>query len=315
MKPTFVTCYVNPDLDGFACAIAYTEFLNKNGIFAKTAIFGIPQDEAIYVMNRFNFKYPVKISTLKNKDRIILVDSSTISGIDRSIDPLKVIEIIDHRQINDSSKFINAKIQIDLIGSAATMIAERFFNTKTEISYESAVLLFGAIISNTLNFQAPLTSDRDRKMAKWLGEKTGLPETFANEMFLAKSDLSGKKLKKALWGDYSEFSVANLRIGVAQLEIVGAKKLVDERSKEIANEMCKLATELKFVFAFLSIIDLENNCNYFVTDNKKAQNILSEVFDLVFIKNIASKKGLLMRKQIIPILKSFLEKNISLINI
>ncbi len=308
MKPIFITCYVNPDLDGFACVVAYTEFLNKNGILATPAIFGNPQEEAVYIMKRFNFKYPDPIKTLKNENKIVLVDSSIISGIDRSIDPLKVVEIIDHRQVNDSLKFTNAKIQIDLIGSAATMIAERFFNTKTDISYESAVLLFGAIISNTLNFQAPLTSNRDREMAKWLGEKTGLPETFTHEMFLAKSDLSGQKLIKALWGDYAELSVGNLKIGIAQLEIIGAKALVDQRSEEIINEMFKLATELKFIFAFLSIIDLENNCNYFVAGDKKAQELLSEVFNLTFIENVAHKEGLLMRKQIIPKLKDFLEK-------
>ena len=40
MKSILVTCYENPDLDCVACAIAYSEFLQKTGKPAVAAIFG-----------------------------------------------------------------------------------------------------------------------------------------------------------------------------------------------------------------------------------------------------------------------------------
>ena len=50
-----VTSYVSPDLDGFACAIAYAEFLNKTGKPAETVIYGTPHDEALFLIKHFNF--------------------------------------------------------------------------------------------------------------------------------------------------------------------------------------------------------------------------------------------------------------------
>ena len=71
------------------------------------------------------------------------------------------IEVVDHRAVNEADKFQNAKIQIEMVGSAATLIAEKFLHATTSTSPESAALLYSAIISNTINFQANVTTDRD----------------------------------------------------------------------------------------------------------------------------------------------------------
>jgi len=301
--PIFITCYIDPDLDGFASAIAYAEFLNKGGQTAVPAIFGTPHIEAKYLMERFGFKYPDRIESLKDAKEIILVDASLIDGIDGSIDPNKVIEIIDHRKINDAAKFKNARVQIELIGAAATLVAERFFEAKREISKEAAALLYGAIISNTLNFQSPLTSDRDHLMAKWLNSKINLPETFALEMFQAKSDLSGNRLSETIRGDYSRLDLGTTVICIAQIEMVGAKNLIEARKADILAELAWLTKEHSFKFTFLSIIDLAEKCNYFVTDDREAQEILNKVLGLRFADNVAVRQGLIMRKQIIPMIK------------
>src|SRR3989344_3305836 len=154
-----ITSYKNPDLDGTACTFAYTEYLQKNGKNVVAAVFGTPSREAQFVFKTF------KILPLKNAEKIIgkvkdiiLVEASDTSGISWKIDPTKVIEIIDHRKIHEAHKFFNAKTQIELVGSAATLIAEKFHNNKTTITSESASLLYSAIISNTINFQAKVTT-------------------------------------------------------------------------------------------------------------------------------------------------------------
>ena len=190
---------MNPDLDAFACVFAYKEFLVKNGQEAESVIFGTPQDEVKYLIDRFNI--PATENNSKQLDsaaKIILVDSSQLETLDKSVNPQNVIEIIDHREVTDANLFPNAKIQIELIGAAGTLIAEKFIKRQTEISFESAVLLYGAIISNTLNFKSNTTTERDRIAASWLNKKANLPENFAKEMFLAKSDLAGEKLIKRI---------------------------------------------------------------------------------------------------------------------
>ncbi len=304
----FVTCYSNPDLDGYACAIAYAEFLNKTGKKAAPVIFGTPHIEARYLVDKLKFKHENEISNLRGAKNTILVDASTVRGLDRSIETASVKEIVDHRKVNDGPRFKNAQLNIELVGAAATLITEKFSKENIGISKPAATLLYGAIVSNTLNFRATLTTERDIETAKWLVEKAEPSDTFAKEMFLAKSELSGSKLKETLWGDIAQFSAETAVLGIAQLEIVGAKKLLETRLDEILKELREIADVEGFDRTFLNILALDENCNYFVALDGKTEELLGHVLGITFEGHIAKKKGFLMRKQLIPILKEAIEK-------
>jgi manganese-dependent inorganic pyrophosphatase len=192
MKQILITCYVNPDLDGVASAIAYAEFLHKSGKNTLAGIIGEPQDEAKYVFDSFNISYPKIINATDDFDEIILVDSSELNALEGKVSVEKVIEIIDHRKINEVDKFPSAKVQIELVGAAATLIAEKFMKSGVNISKESAILIYSAIISNTLNFKSSVTTNRDIKAAEWLQKIINLPDNYWEELFTAKSDFREK---------------------------------------------------------------------------------------------------------------------------
>src|SRR3989338_2413616 len=135
---------------------------------ASYGIIGEPHDEAKYILDRFGFEYPPMIESADNFDEVILVDASDLNGLEGKISAEKVIEIIDHRKIHEADKFSKAKAQIELVGAAATLVAEKFIQNKVDISKESATLVYGAIISNTLNFKGSVTTDRDKVAAEWL---------------------------------------------------------------------------------------------------------------------------------------------------
>lgn len=213
-----VTSYVNPDIDGLACMVAYSELLNKLGQNTVCDILGKPQDEAKYVLNRFHIPYPQSIKDDAKFKKIILVDTSNPNMLDGRIDPDKVIEVIDHRLLHAANEFKSAKIQIELVGAAATLVAEKFIQNKTICTKESALLLYSAIISNTLNFKASVTTDRDHKAAEWLNKIAGLPKIFPHELFLAKSDISGKKLKRRIIDDFATIEFQGKKREIANLK-------------------------------------------------------------------------------------------------
>lgn len=307
MKPILVTCYVNPDLDGVAGAIAYAEFLQKTGKNVIAGIIGEPHDEVKYILDRFNFPYPQSISNANEFDEVILVDASDLNGIEGKIAPEKVIEIIDHRKIHEADKFPNAKVQIELVGAAASLVAEKFMETDTPISKESAVLLYGAVISNTLNFKGGVTTDRDRKVAEFLNKTAQLPDTFWKELFEAKSDLSGAKLAERIEGDFAWFVMGGKKLGIAQLEIIGARKLVTERDQDIVKVLNKIKNEMGLDYIFQNTIELEDSRNFFVTEDEETKHLLEKVLDVKFEGSITERPNLIMRKQIVPLLKQELE--------
>lgn len=313
MNQILVTSYTNPDLDGIAGIIAYGEFLHKINKKVVVGIFGEPHDEAKYILDRFSFEYPKKLNSTEDFNQVILVDASDLKGLDNNIPPEKVVEIIDHRKVHEADKFPNAKVQIESVGAAATLIAERFIENNIEMSKESSTLLYGAILSNTLNFKGTVTTDRDRKSAFWLNKIAKLSKYFWKELFLAKSDLSGSKLSERIERDFALFVLGEKRIGIAQIEMIGARELICQRGNEIIKTLQQLKKSKmnNLDCIFLNAIELEHCYNIFVTDEDKSKQLLEKVFGIKFSKNSAEGKYLMLRKQIVPLLKEELEKNIN----
>lgn len=310
-NPILITSYVNPDLDGVAGSMAYSEFLLKQGIDCIVCILGEPHDEAKYVLNSFNIKYPKQIYNDDNFEKVILVDVSDLNGLEKRINPGKVIEIIDHRKVHEADKFLNAKIQIELVGSACTLVAEKFIENKVDISRESAILLCGAIISSTLNFKAGVTTERDRFAFEYLNKIAQLPSTFPKELFKSKSDLTGDKLKKRILGDLASFNMGNKKVSIAQIEMVGAKELIETRLNDILKILEDIKKEMGLDLIFQNIIELDECKNYFITDDIETQKIIEKILNVKFNGFVTERSNLLMRKQIVPLLKEELEKIIN----
>jgi len=231
------------------------------------------------------------------------VDASDLNGLEGKIAPEKVIEIIDHRKVHEADKFPNAKVQIEFVGAAATLVAEKFMQNNIAISKESAILIYGAIISNTLNFKGTVTTDRDRKAAEWLNQTAQLPEGFWKELFTAKSDLSGPKLAERIRSDFAWFVIGSKKVGIAQIEIIGAEKLIKEREGEILDTLNKLKNEMSLDFIFQTTVELEEGKNFFVSDDVTTKALLEKILNIQFSGNVAERPNLIMRKQIVPLLK------------
>jgi manganese-dependent inorganic pyrophosphatase len=304
-----VTGYESPDLDGVACAVGYAEFLSKKGKEAIAVTFGNLQREAEFVLRTTNSIFPPKgEELLENDTPVILVDASDLVGISKKIDPQQVIEIFDHRMINDAEKFSNATKHIEAVGSCATLIADRFFAEDIPISEGAAIALYAAIISNTINFNASVTTDRDRKMAAWLNEKASVPANFIHSMFAYKSQIT-KPLKDVFDQTIAHFIFNNQKIVIVQIELIDAENFVRNNLKEISRvlEVYKHAENADFVF--LTSIDVEKGGNIFVVTDDETKVLLEKALVVSFMGYIAKRSGIIMRKTITPILKQLLEQN------
>ncbi|HRY59896.1 MAG TPA: DHH family phosphoesterase [Patescibacteria group bacterium] len=304
---TIITSYKNPDLDGVACAFAYSELLRSENKDATATIFGIPQIEAQFVTNAFNIPALDDVENIiEQSDNIILVDTSNLNELSNKINPEKVIEIIDHRKINDASEFANAKIQIELVGSAATLVAERFYNSGLNTSKESATLLFLAIVSSTVNFQSKVTTDRDCKMADWLKTKFELSDNFIRDMFIAKSSFD-RPLEDIMIDDLAKFTFNGKTIGIAQLEIVGVDDFVQKNMELLKKALEEIKKSESLDLVFITFIDLVDAYNEFFAVDEDMQKVLEIALNVRFDNGVAKQEGILMRKQIIPLVKEVLE--------
>jgi manganese-dependent inorganic pyrophosphatase len=305
---TLITSYQTPDLDGTACMIAYAEYLVKSGEEVQPVVFGEPQREAQFVLQSFSIPVPISgEEILTSHQHIKLVDASDTVGISKKIAPEQVTEIIDHREINEASAFINAKIQIELVGSAATLIAEKFYTQETPISKEAAILLYSAIISNTVNFHATVTTDRDKKMADWLLKHCEIPDTYIHDMFAFKSQIV-KPVKEMFKDTLAVFTINEKKVISVQVEILDGEGFIQKNMPEIRTSLAALKSEYQGDFVYLTCIDVEKAENIFVVLDDETKKVFEQSLNVLFTENVGRKQGVLMRKTITPILKKYLEQ-------
>ena len=293
-----VLTYSKPDLDGFSCAYAYSEFLRVKKLEAEPVIVGKPRREVDFVLNKFNIDTPASEYDLESD--VILVDASDVRGILDKINLEKVIEVIDHREVHEGARFKNAKLQIELVGAAATLIAEKFIAEKLEPSRESAVLLYSAIVSNTTNFKNNVTTDRDIDAAEWLLAFIDLDPDYIREMFKYASDIDLDSWEMR----FAFFEFNEKKVGIAQLEIVGVMDFVKDNFFLLREKL--EVGDKEFDYCFLTCVDVDKGYNLFVSIDDKTQELLVNVLKIKFEDNLARREGILMRKEIAPLLKNYL---------
>lgn len=303
---TLITAYETPDLDGTASAFAYNELKNRLGEETVWGVFGKPHLEVDFVFDHLNRTAQPAEAFMGQAENIILVDASDTRGISGLININKVIELVDHRAVNEADKFVNAKAQIEIVGACATLIAEKFIEQKVEPSKEAATMLFLAIVSNTINFKAKVTTDRDRKAAEYLKEISKVDDELIHQMFAYKSKLSGT-IKDILEDKIYHDQISGSKVSIFQLEICGVDDFIRKNFDEITDAMLDIKMEQGFDWVLLTCVDLDKAENTFVVVSEEAEELLESVLKIRFEKNIAHLPDIIMRKELIPLIKNYLE--------
>lgn len=303
-----VTCYQNPDLDGYASAYAYAQLLRHLGLNANAAISGTPSLETEYVIKKIKTEDVANAKRLlETADAVILVDASDTAGIDEKIRPSKVIQVIDHRMHNEAEVFKNAQIEIEIIGATATIIAEKFIERGIRLQETTGILLYAAIVSNTINFKNKVTTHRDRRTADWLKTQVEIPHDLIEKMFKAKSIFKDESLYHVIESNLALYKFKRAITGIAQLEIIDTHKFIEKNQEDLLKSLRKLANKYEAKYLALSIIDVNEGHNIFLAEDQDSQNLLQKTLNLEFNNGVAYTYGLIMRKELVPILHAHIE--------
>lgn len=159
-----------------------------------------------------------------------------------------------------------------------------------------------------LNLKAKVTTQRDRDAIAWLKTQTDIPENLIHEMFTAKTKQAVDSLEDVLRSDFKWFDLNGKRLSIAQLEIVNTDDLIKNHLDRILATLDELKKEYNVDYIFLTDADVEGNYNVFVTKDAATQELLEKVFEISFNNGVTAKHdGLILRKEIMPLLKEELE--------
>lgn len=242
------------------------------------------------------------------KKKVMLVDHNEyIQSVD-GIEEAEIVEIVDHHKIGN----VNTKSPISFrnmpVGSTNTILYSMYKEANIEIPEHIAGLMISGIISDTLLFKSPTTTEFDRIAVKELASIANVDyEKYGFEMLKAGSSLKNKTKEEVLYADFKNFNVNNKKIGVGQILTMNPSDVLDE-----LDEYVKLVNEVSehndMLITALFVTDILNDGSYIIY-NESAKDILDNCFDIPNIKEGDFIQGCISRKkQIIPNIIDVLEK-------
>jgi inorganic pyrophosphatase/exopolyphosphatase len=96
-------------------------------------------------------------------------------------------------------------------------------------------------------------------------------------------------------------------VSIFQIEIIGVKQFVKKNIREINDFLNTVSRENGFDHVFLTCVDLEEGENTFVATQTATAKMLSDILGVKFSHNVAQYNKIIMRKEIMPLVKKYLE--------
>ncbi len=196
---------------------------------------------------------------MKNK-QVILVDHNEKSQAADGIENTEILEIIDHHRLGTMETITPVFFRNQPLGCTATIIFQMYQENLVEVPETIAGLLCSAILSDTLMYRSPTCTPADKAAAEALAKIAGLDvEAYANEMFLAGSNLRNKSEEEIFFQDFKKFSADAVTFGVSQITSLneGELKMIGTRLKPCL-EQFRQNQDVNMVFFMLTDIIKES---------------------------------------------------------
>lgn len=162
--------------------------------------------------------------------KLIMLDHNEATQAVEGIQKAEILEVIDHHRIGRPETSDPVYFRNQPLGSTATIITQMYREAGIAIPPRIAGLLLAAILSDTLAFRSPTCTAIDKWEAEDLARIAEIDMfRFANEMFEAGENLSGKTAEELLVQDYKVFTYGDTRLGICQVNFMTERNLQHAR--------------------------------------------------------------------------------------
>ncbi len=303
---TLVFGHKSPDTDATLSAIIWAWYLNTvKGGNAAPRLLGAPNTEAAFVLKHWGFAQPEIIADVTAEDRVVIVDTNNPAELPPSINEATIMAIIDHHMLVGGLK-TKAPINVIIrpLACTATVMHDIMGADLAKAPREIKGAMLSCILSDTLEFRSPTTTDHDRAVAESLAKDLGvaIPE-LAAAMFAAKSDVSAFSDAALLRMDSKEYNVAGRELRVSVLETTSPATVL-ARKADLMAAMPAVAAEDGAEQVLLFVIDILREEATLLVPNDLVKALAEASFGVTVSGDSVVIPGLMSRKkQIIPALK------------
>lgn len=292
-----------PDTDAITSAIVYAYFLQQTGHNAQAVMLGQANKETLFVLNQSGFSLPEIVEKLPEGSVIALVDHNELA---QSIDERAkyiIHSVVDHHKVANFETGYPLMMRLEPLASTNSILYKMYRESNIEITPQIATLMLGGILSDTLHFRSPTTTDFDRTIVTTLASIAGITdiEWFAMQMFAAKSDLgdiSAYDLIKKV--DAKDFVFGSQQSLIACIETTNPDYCLN-RKDEIISTIRTIKASEWYDFIIFCVIDILNEKNTTIVAGTIESEIVKKVFGADTVDGLADLGNRISRKKtIIP---------------
>ena len=159
-----------------------------------------------------------------HKKQMILVDHNEKSQAVEGLEDAEILEIIDHHRIGSFETEGPVYFRNVPVGCTCTIVYQMYQENGVDPDRSTAGLMLSAILSDTLMFRSPTCTPVDERSARELARLAEVDlEEYADAMFEAGGDITGRTAADIFNGDYKIFDSGEIRFGVGQASYMTEK--------------------------------------------------------------------------------------------
>lgn len=294
---TLVFGHKNPDTDTVVSAIAAADLMNKRGEKVKPVAQGPVPPETEFVLDKFGLKAPEVVESVAGK-KVILVDFSEYGQGPADMNKAEIVGVIDHHKLGDITTDSPLLMWVWPVGCTCTVLKAMYDYYGVEIPKDIAGAMLCSILSDTVIFKSPTTTDEDKKAVNELAKIAGVTdiEKLGMDMFTVTSAVEGVPAKELVYRDFKDFDMSGKKVGIGQLELVD-KAMLDDVLDDIIAEVKKGKAEGRHSM-FLMITDIMKEGTEMIActdDPSVIEKAFGKKGDKVWLPGVMSRK-----KDVVP---------------
>ena len=297
----------SPDTDSTGSPIIWAWYLKHvKNIDTEPVLLGQPNSEALFMLDYWGIEKPQIIDNLDSGSSVVIVDTNNPDELPENINDCEIQTIIDHHKLVGG---LQTKHPIDVVirplACTATVMIEIMgadITTKMPTMIKGAAL--SCILSDTLEFRSPTTTDLDKSIAKKLAKDLGIDmKSYASQLFTAKSDVSNYTDPELILMDSKKYNVGDKKLRISVMETTKPTEIL-KRKKSLLKAMEEIEEKEGVDQILFFVIDILEEEATLLVPNNLVKEITEKSFgkssggDTIVLPGILSRK-----KQIIPQIK------------
>ncbi len=308
MSQVFVIGHKSPDTDSIAAALSYAALKRTLGVDAVAKRAGEVNKETKYALEYFGVEAPEYVEHVAADQPVILVDHNESKQRADGIDPAQILEVVDHHRLGDLETPGPVFLLFRPLGCVNTVIYGLYKLHGVVPAKDIAGMMLSAIISDTVLFRSPTTTDEDRKAVEELAAIAGVDyEAYGMDMLKAGADLSDFTAEQLAHNDTKEFEAGDKVFTCGQISVMDIAPIEAKKAEILAVLNAEKAAK-GYAGSYLMVTNiLTENTDLWYTDGDEAT--AEEAFGKkaeggkIFLPGVMSRK-----KQVTPFLIKALSK-------